>query len=784
MCLTCAFINPFGGDWLHNRTGERSIDESGLPGGDVPDGTDTTVTLMSGDTFTGSVAAGGDTDWFILDLIAGTTYTITMTPGTLGDAVVSLRNVSGSTIDFANNEFEGGTETLTFTAPEAGVAYVVATSFSNLVSPGNPIFGTDVGTYTLTLTAVEGPPPPPPEVPPPPPPPETGTPLDAITWGYTAPSVIDVYFAPGDVLFSDTIEGISSDYITSGWSEFEIERAMAAFGLFENIANLTFNRVTDPTLAEFFMVEVPLGSSLGYWNVGGGPVTLDGTGYTPAAGHGVFFNEGAGWNTLGLEQGGYGFVTLIHEIGHGLGLAHPHDDGGTSAVMPGTANRFLDMGPFNLNQGIFTMMSYVDGWRSAPHGPSPSLSWGYQGTPMAFDVAVLQALYGANTGFATGDDMYVMPTENGAGTFYAAIWDAGGVDTIVHRGNAAAVIDLREAPLTYTENGGGYVSHVADIHGGFTIAAGAVIENAIGGSGDDRMTGNGADNDLQGNQGNDTLYGGDGADTLMGGAGFDRLDGGNDADLLSGGAQADNLFGDAGNDTLEGGLGNDRLFGGADNDSLMGEEGNDLLRGDAGNDTLDGGAGEDRLFGGSGFDRLQGGDGDDQLSGGAQADNLFGDAGNDTLDGGDGFDRLFGGAGNDLLTGGNGPDALFGELGNDTLIGGADNDRLFGGAGFDRIEGGAGNDEIWGNFNADTFVFADGHGNDTIRDFDALNPFERIDLSGITALSGIADYDALFGTGAVSSDGGGVMIDTGGGNSIFLAGVLVANLDNSDFIFA
>ena len=49
--------------------------------------------------------------------------------------------------------------------------------------------------------------------------------------------------------------------------------------------------------------------------------------------------DGIGWEyeapgTGALEQGGFGLITIIHELGHGLGLAHPHDKGGRSGVFP------------------------------------------------------------------------------------------------------------------------------------------------------------------------------------------------------------------------------------------------------------------------------------------------------------------------------------------------------------------------------------------------------------------------------------------------------------------
>ncbi len=252
-----------------------------------------------------------------------------------------------------------------------------------------------------------------------------------------------------------------------------------------------------------------------------------------------------------------------------------------------------------------------------------------------------------------------------------------------------------------------------------------------------------------------------------------------------------------GDDEVWGLAGDDKLFGGPGDDILYGDEGDDEIWGGTQEDLLYGGAGDDILRGVAGFDTLYGDDGNDVLWGGAQADNLFGGAGEDTLHGEDGFDRLFGGDGNDLLFGGTGPDALFGEGGNDTLNGGEDDDRLFGGQGNDRLEGGAGddtlqggagfdvliggagNDILTGNFNADTFVFADGHGDDVITDFEATNPFETIDLSAVTAID---DFDDLVAD-HLSQAGPDALIETGGGDSLTLTGVSVGDLDASDFLF-
>ena len=85
----------------------------------------------------------------------------------------------------------------------------------------------------------------------------------------------------------------------------------------------------------------------------------------PNAGVGVFNTAGFGWTTSSLVQGGYGFVTIIHELRHGMGLAHPHDNGGTSTIFPGISGAY-DTGAYNLNQGVYTTMSYIDGWHLDP----------------------------------------------------------------------------------------------------------------------------------------------------------------------------------------------------------------------------------------------------------------------------------------------------------------------------------------------------------------------------------------------------------------------------------
>ncbi len=328
-------------------------------------------------------------------------------------------------------------------------------------------------------------------------------------------------------------------------------------------------------------------SQLDYWGYFNPPGEL-------GEGIGYFNWEGKGWEFSGNQQGDFGFITLIHELGHGLGLAHPHDTGGGSPKYPGVSSSG-DTGDFGLNQGIYTTMSYNDGL-TASGGDPGTLDYGYQGTPMAFDIAAIQYLYGANMSYKTGDDTYFLPTVNASGTFYSAIWDAGGIDKISGAGASAGVdINLNDATLNIADGAGagGYLSAVMGIFGGFTIANGVVIENADGSDFDDFIIGNEFNNSLFGDDGNDTIEGGDGDDFIDGWTGNDYLNGGSGNDTVLGWTGDDDLNGEEGNDTVLGWTGDDTLLGGSGNDSLNGEQDNDFLTGGTGDDTLTGSTGAD-----------------------------------------------------------------------------------------------------------------------------------------------------------------------------------------------
>ena len=355
---------------------------------------------------------------------------------------------------------------------------------------------------------------------------ESVTPLDALDWTTVkVGSVVNVWFAPA---YTDPNGDAEKTVLT--WDGAAKAAVQASLQETSNVANITFNFVDDPSQATWaFFLSSALSSetaeeeSLGFFQNTRSAVDYAGASYT-FDGFAKFNGSAGSWTDAGLQKGGSAFTTVLHEIGHGLGLSHPHDDSADegdpnppATVMRGVTASMGSYGDFDLNQSVYTVMSYNDGWQTSPAGPLEGVvAYGASGGFGALDIAVLQAKYGANTSFAAGDNVYNLPASDGDGTFYMSIWDTGGVDTIsAARANVGAIIDLRAATLDYSNTGGGVVSYVTGVHGGVTIANGVVIENVIGGQGDDRITGNAANNVIAGDIGSDTIDGGAGRDTSL-----------------------------------------------------------------------------------------------------------------------------------------------------------------------------------------------------------------------------------------------------------------------------
>ncbi len=543
----------------------------------------------------GTVDYVDDIDMYAIELEAGKSYYAVLDAfgdngNALGDPLIRLRDAQLSVL--AENDDNGITRNafIAFEIETSGTYYIEAT-------------GSRSTTGEFRLNVVELAPPPAPD------------PLKGVDWGVKLDKTHILYY------FAGAGESVMQEITDSDWTAYERQQAAAALSEYSRFSLLTFEEVSARADADFVLgkgfLDSGLSGKMGPPDPGLGQLQGEGWFNTNP----VFWSDAAGGL---LSQGAYGYSNFIHEFGHGLGLAHPHDNGGGNGELFEGVRASEDTGEFSLNQEVFTVMSYNKGWGDGPVGASGTLEYGISRTPMAFDIAVIQQKYGTNTSFANGDDSYALTDTNARGTGYTAIWDTGGTDAIRYDGSTRAVIDLRAATLQQEEGGGGFVSYVEGIFGGLTIANGVVIENATGGTGNDLLGGNASGNRLDGRAGNDNLNGRAGNDTLLGGDGNDTLNGADGDDVIEGGATEADL--------------RDVVYGGDGNDNIDGGYGNDELRGDAGNDTVSGGFGTDTVIGAAG---------DDVLTGQAWSDLLYGGAGNDFVNGGFGYDRVNGGEGAD-----------------------------------------------------------------------------------------------------------------------------------------
>ena len=349
----------------------------------------------------------------------------------------------------------------------------------------------------------------------------------------------------------------------------------------------------DDLIAVDFVEKNGGGADIVYMNTSTGPAQA--SAYTPflGGGHGRFAKiQGDTYvnqeqpDNFDLSPGGYGFTTLVHETGHGIGLEHPGD---YNFAVGGTITYAHDAEYFQ-DSYQFSMMSYFHAGNTGSTGYVNWATGGYYQTPqtpMVHDIAAVQAMYGVETTTRTGDTTYGFNSTADREVFdftvnqnpFLTIYDAGGHDTLDMSGfYGNLTLDLREgefssgysqpdydalnelffeAPDAFWDAlyAGQLAPNPGFLSDNIGIAFGTVIEDGVTGSGNDKLIGNTADNRLDGGAGGDIYTGGGGADTfVVSSAGFlERItdfDSGVDRLDLSGlGTDASHVF-FSGNDVL------------------------------------------------------------------------------------------------------------------------------------------------------------------------------------------------------------------------------------------
>lgn len=321
---------------------------------------------------------------------------------------------------------------------------------------------------------------------------------------------------------------------------------MAAMSAWSAVANVTFQEATgEGVVGDVFIGRTRFISHVGP-DAQAGVYPMNLPLLDPRMGD-VWLSTRDGMRDIFMDPGEVGYYSILHEFGHALGLR-----GDTT------------LESYSWNSHRYTVMGYIglDGKKNSLEAGRP-----FPIAPMLLDIAAIQQLYGANSAWRSGDgDVYKFKTEHGWPI--QAIWDAGGANDLIDGSDQSLdlVIDLNPGGESRADAPG-----VLDeeIHIAFTPVdqqgnvvqdyVNNFIENANGGSGNDKLTGN------------------VGANVLHGGAGHDLI------------------FGERQGLTTGG------------NDRLIGDEGNDILYGERGFDTYvyDLGDGQDIIYDADGLGAIE-----------------------------------------------------------------------------------------------------------------------------------------------------------------------------------
>ncbi|NDC10508.1 MAG: hypothetical protein EBZ75_14450, partial [Oxalobacteraceae bacterium] len=259
----------------------------------------------------------------------------------------------------------------------------------------------------------------------------------------------------------------------SGFNTAQIAAATDALQAWANVAALTFNRVVEDGSDAVGDIRFAF-SSLATTAYARYPGNYPGAGDTWWS-----IDNFKSYNFLSRTD--YAFQSLLHEIGHTLGLKHPGNYGSSLPPFlndPTLDNRSKTVMAYSDEGANNFYVKYLDAngrWAS---------SYIYPSTPTILDIQAIQYLYGPNLSYKAGDDIYEYDPNT---PFFKTIWDAGGVDCIdVSNFTTSCDIDLTAGQysslgfLPATDTSAGPPTY--DGTDNLGIALNCTIENANGGS--------------------------------------------------------------------------------------------------------------------------------------------------------------------------------------------------------------------------------------------------------------------------------------------------------------
>ena len=288
-------------------------------------------------------------------------------------------------------------------------------------------------------------------------------------------------------------------------------------------ANVTLRRGSDGGAYTSLATTRGSGDELGH-PAGKGLISID----TSTLG----FELDGGFDTIG----GYGLSTVIHEIGHLIGLGH---GGAYNGNVDPTTQQYSAY-----DNRMYTIMSYIfyaddDTSKYGKQNPYQGTDWGEteEGylrqaphTIMQLDIQAIQQIYGVSTKSPFEGGQTYGFNSNIQGPLHDFFDFTKNTDPVVTLYNQGTdnTLDLSGYSMDQRiDLNGGAFSDVGGHVNNLAIAQGTVIDHVIGGSGDDTIVASNVGTSMTGGKGMDDLTGGTGADLFI----FDDGDSGKKAKL-------------------------------------------------------------------------------------------------------------------------------------------------------------------------------------------------------------------------------------------------------------